>query len=107
MSMIITTTNTIETHEVSRYLGIVSSQVIVGTSIKRDFIAFFSDITGKRSPAYESVMKGAKYEAMGEMKSQAQAMGANAILGVHLSFDSVGEGNMMMVTATGTAVVVE
>ena len=105
MSMIITTTNTIEGHTVLEYKGIVSGETIIGANVFRDFFASIRDIVGGRAGSYEEVLREAKDTALREMQENALQIGANAILGVDLDYETVGNGgSMLMVTASGTAV---
>jgi uncharacterized protein YbjQ (UPF0145 family) len=105
--MLVTTTNTVEGQRITRYLGIVSGETIMGANIVRDFMASITDIVGGRSTAYEQSLVEAKRIAIQEMIDEAQRMGANAVIGVDLDFETVGQGSMMMVSASGTAVVLE
>ncbi len=104
--MIITTTPSIEGKKITQYLGIVSGFSIIGTSVVRDIFAKVADFTGGRVSAYESELKRARAQAIGEMKTEASKLGANAVVGVQLDFESLGEkGSILMVSATGTAVI--
>ena len=106
--MIVTTTNNIEGKKVTRYLGIVSGEAIIGANIVKDFFAGIRDIVGGRSGAYEEGLREAKDIALREMEQQAAALGANAILAVDLDYETLGSNSsMLMVSASGTAVVVE
>lgn len=106
--MIVTTTPTVEGKRVTQYLGIVSGEAILGANILKDFGALFRDITGGRASKYEQELIKAKKIAMDEMIEEAQALGANAILGIDLDYETVGSGgSMLMVSTSGTAVVVE
>ena len=103
--MILTTTNTLETHQVKEYLGIVTGETIIGANIVKDFFAGIRDIVGGRSGSYEKVLRDAKDTALKEMKDQAQRLGAEAVIGIDLDYETVGpRGGMLMVTASGTAV---
>jgi uncharacterized protein YbjQ (UPF0145 family) len=103
--MILTTTNTIETHQIKEYLGIVTGETIIGANIFKDFFAGIRDIVGGRSASYEGVLREAKDTAIKEMQEQAQRLGANAVIGIDLDYETVGaNGGMLMVTASGTAV---
>ena len=103
--MILTTTNTLETHPIKEYLGIVSGETIIGANIFKDFFAGIRDIVGGRSGSYEKVLREAKEIALKEMQEQAQRLGANAVIGIDLDYETVGpNGGMLMVTASGTAV---
>lgn len=103
--MIVSTTPTIEGRPVQEYLGIVSGETIIGANIFRDFFASIRDIVGGRSASYEEVLRQAKDAALQELQEKAVALGANAVVGVDLDYETVGErGSMLMVTAAGTAV---
>ncbi len=103
--MLLTTTNTIEGHDITRYYGIVSGETIIGANVFKDFFAGIRDIVGGRSSSYESVLREAKETALQEMKEQAERMGANAVIAIDLDYETVGaNGSMLMVTASGTAV---
>ncbi len=105
--MLLTTTSVIEGKRIIRYAGIVSGEAIIGANVFRDFFAGIRDIVGGRSNSYEEVLREAKNTALDEMASQAAEMGANAVIGVDLDYETVREGNMLMVVASGTAVVYE
>ena len=103
--MIITTTNSLDTHEIREYVGIVSGETIIGANIIKDFFAGIRDIVGGRSGSYERVLKEAKETSLREMEERARMLGADAIIGVDLDYETVGpNGGMLMVTASGTAV---
>ena len=102
--MITTTTNNIEGQPVQEYLGIVTGETIIGANFIKDIFAGFTDFFGGRSNTYEKVIEEARNTSMMEMKARAAQMGANAILGIDLDFETVGKGTMLMVIATGTAV---
>jgi uncharacterized protein YbjQ (UPF0145 family) len=104
--MLITTTPTVEGKKITAYHGIVGGEAVLGANIFRDFFAGIRDIVGGRSASYEKVLSDAKQTALDEMASKAQAMGANAIVSVDVDYESIG-GSMLMVSATGTAVVLE
>ncbi len=104
--MIVTTTPSLEGKKITRYLGIVSGETILGANIVRDFMASITDIIGGRSAAYEEELRSAKNTALKEMSDQAQALGANAVVGVDLDYETIGQ-SMLMVTASGTAVFYE
>lgn len=106
--MIITTTPTVEGRPVREYLGIVSGEAIMGANMFKDIFAGIRDIVGGRSGAYEEELRRAKDIALQEMEDNARRLGANAILGVDLDYETVGSnGSMLMVTASGTAVRLE
>ena len=103
--MIITTTPTIENKPVTEYLKIVTGETIIGANIFKDFFAGIRDIVGGRSGSYEKVLREAKDSALKEMEEIAKSLGADAIVGVDLDYETVGpNGGMLMVTASGTAV---
>lgn len=106
--MILTTTNNIEGQKVKQYIGIVTGEVILGANIFKDFFASIRDIVGGRSGSYERVLKEAKDNALRELTEKASAMGANAIIGIDLDYETLGaNGSMLMVSASGTAVILE
>lgn len=100
--MLVTTTSHLQDKKVE-YLGIVSGEAIMGTNVVRDLFASITDIIGGRSGTYEKGLREGKEIALFEMKSEAKALGANAVIGVDLDYETVGQG-MLMVVATGTAV---
>lgn len=103
--MFSTTTNSIEGQPVQQYLGLVTGEVIVGANIFRDLFASITDIVGGRSGKYEKVLARARQEAIQEMEAEARNLGANAVIGVDLDYESLGQnGSMLMVVCTGTAV---
>lgn len=103
--MILTTTNIIEGKPATAYLGIVTSEVIIGANFMKDFLGGLRDFFGGRSGTYEQVLKDAKESALAELRQNAQSMGADAILGIDLDYETIGSGgSMLMVTASGTAV---
>ena len=105
--MIVTTTALIEGHPVREYKGIVTGEVIVGANIFRDIFASITDIVGGRSGKYERVLERARKEAIAEMEEQAAKLGGNAVVGVDLDYEVLGSnGSMLMVSCSGTAVVV-
>jgi len=102
--MITTTTPTIEGRPVREYLGVVCGEAILGANIMKDLFASVRDIVGGRSAAYEQELVKAREIAIREMEERGQALGANAVVGVDLDYETVGSGGMLMVTASGTAV---
>lgn len=103
--MIITTTPSVEGHEVENYLGIVSGEAVMGANMFKDMFAGIRDIVGGRSGAYEEELRRAKDIALQEMSENARQLGANAVLGVDLDYETIGaNGSMLMVSASGTAV---
>jgi uncharacterized protein YbjQ (UPF0145 family) len=107
--MLISTTPTIEGRPATRYLGLVSGDAILGANVFRDFFAGIRDILGGRSGSYEKVLRRAKQEAIEDMLDQARGLGANAVVGVDLDYETIqvqDGGSMLMVSVSGTAVVV-
>lgn len=103
--MLITTTNIIEGRQVAQHFGIVSGTAIYGANIFRDFFAGIRDIVGGRASAYERVIRDGRDAALADMIAEGRQLGADAIIGVDIDFESLGsKGSMLMVTATGTAV---
>jgi uncharacterized protein YbjQ (UPF0145 family) len=106
--MIVTTTPNIDGKKVIKYIGIVSGEAIIGANIVKDFFAGIRDIVGGRSGSYEEGLREAKNIALAEMQDQAARLGANAILSVDLDYETMGNsGSMLMVSASGTAVIIE
>jgi uncharacterized protein YbjQ (UPF0145 family) len=107
-SMLVVTTHVLEGRRITRYLGLVSGEAILGANIFRDLFANIRDIVGGRSAAYEQELRRAKELAVQEMAQQAAALGGNAVLGVDLDYETIGaNGSMLMVSASGTAAVIE
>lgn len=103
--MLLTTTPNIQGREITQYFGIVSGETIIGANLFKDFFAGIRDIVGGRASSYESVLREVKESALQEMSDQAARMGANAVIGIDLDYETVGaNGSMLMVTAAGTAV---
>lgn len=103
--MITTTTPSIEGQPIKQYLGVISAQSIIGANIFKDLLAGLRDIAGGRSNTYEKVVDEARTSAMNELIGKAESIGANAVVGIDLDFETVGAGSsMLMVLATGTAV---
>ena len=105
--MILTTTDGVGEQRIIAHLGIVSGEAILGANIFKDFFAGIRDIVGGRSGAYEKSLREAKDTALREMTEQAQALGANAVVGIDLDYETIslsGGGSMLMVAASGTAV---
>jgi len=99
------TTPTIEGRPIQQYHGVVTGEAILGANIFRDFFASIRDIVGGRSAAYEKELNSARTIAFEEMSEQARSLGANAIVGIDLDYETVGDrGSMLMVTVSGTAV---
>lgn len=103
--MIVTTTHNIEGKQIIQYLGVVTSQTIIGANFFKDILGGLRDIFGGRSGTYEKVLDEAKGYALTELTQKAKSMGANAIVGIDLDYETVGSnGSMLMVSASGTAV---
>ncbi len=103
--MILTTTSQIDGHRIKEYLGVVAGEAILGTNFFRDFFANIRDIVGGRSGAYEKELQRAREIAFEELQEEAEKIGANAIVGIDLDYEVLGEtGSMLMVTVSGTAV---
>ena len=108
MAMLMTTTPSVEGKRIVRYLGVVTGETIIGANVFRDFLAGVRDFFGGRSGSYEAVLREAKDTALEELVRQAEALGANAVVGIDLDYETVGgSGSMLMVTCSGTAVRVE
>ena len=106
--MILSTTSSLDGKKAVKYLGLVSGDAILGANIFRDFFASVRDIVGGRSAAYEAELRKAKDIALGEMHEQARNLGANAIVGIDIDYETIGaNASMLMVSTSGTAVVVE
>jgi uncharacterized protein YbjQ (UPF0145 family) len=104
--MIISTTSVLDGKPVSRYLGIVTGEAIIGANIFRDMFAVVRDIVGGRSATYERALSEARQVALDEMQKRAQELGANGVIGVDLDYEVLGQSNgMLMVSCSGTAVV--
>ena len=108
--MLVVTTPNLEGRIISQHLGLVSGEAILGANIFRDFFAGIRDIVGGRSAAYEEELRKAKTIALEEMQDEASRLGGNAVIGVDLDYETItmgSGGGMLMVSASGTAVVVE
>lgn len=106
--MIISTTSTLQGKDVKQYLGLVSGEAILGANIFKDFFAGIRDIVGGRSASYEAELRKAKDIAIQEMTEQARQLGANAIIGVDIDYETISSshgGSMLMVTTSGTAII--
>jgi len=103
--IVLSTTNGIDGKPAKEYLGIVTGETIIGANIFKDFFAGIRDIVGGRSGSYEKVLREAKDTALKEMTDEAMRLGADAVIGIDLDYETVGStGGMLMVTASGTAV---
>ena len=101
--MILTKTNSVEGHSIAEYKGIVVGEAIMGANVVRDVFASITDIVGGRSGAYESKLQDARDTALRELEERAAALGADAVVGIDLDYEVVGQ-SMLMVSASGTAV---
>ena len=105
--ILLSTTPQIEGRPILEYKGVVTGETIIGANFMKDFFAGIRDIVGGRSASYEKVLRQAKDTSMQEMMERAQAMGANAIVGIDIDYETIGESNsMLMVATSGTAVVI-
>ena len=106
--MILTTTPTVEGHTIREYKGVVAGETITGANFVKDFFASIRDVVGGRSGSYEKVLKEGRDTSMKEMCERAAQMGANAIVGIDIDYETVGQsGSMLMVAVSGTAVVID
>ena len=106
--MIISTTPQIEGHTIRAYKGVVTGETIIGANFVKDFFAGIRDIIGGRSGSYEKVLIEAKDTSLAEMQQRATELGANAIVGVDIDYETIGQNNsMLMVATSGTAVVID
>lgn len=106
--MIVTTTPNVEGRKIKEYKGIVFGEVISGVNFLKDFAAGLTNFFGGRSQSYEGELIKAREDALREMQSRASSLGCNAVVGVDIDYEVLGEGgNMLMVTASGTGVVLE
>ena len=105
--MLVTTTPNLEGKRIVEYKGIVFGEVISGVNFIKDFAAGLTNFFGGRSGSYEGELIESREAALDEMQNRAKALGANAVVGVDIDYEVLGQGNMIMVTASGTAVIVE
>ena len=105
--MLITTTNNVEGKKILKYHGLVTGEAILGANIFKDFLAGIRDIVGGRSSAYEKELRQAKDIALAELKEEAANLGGNAVIAIDLDYETIGQGSMLMVTVSGTAVTLE
>ena len=104
--MLMSTTTVVDGRPVSRYLGVVTGEAIIGANIFRDLFAAVRDVVGGRSATYEKALNEARQVAMNEMQQRAQDLGANAVIGIDVDYEVLGQNNgMLMVAVSGTAVV--
>ena len=105
--MVLSTTPSIDGMPVREYLGVVTGEAILGANVFRDIFAGIRDIVGGRSGSYERVLREARDAALAEMADEAERRGANAVIGIDLDYETIGDtGSMLMVSASGTAVVI-
>lgn len=105
--MILSTTPTIEGRNILEYKGVVTGETIIGANMFKDLFAGIRDIVGGRAGAYEKVLREAKDTSMNEMMQRASQLGANAIVGIDIDYETIGQSNsMLMVAVSGTAVVI-
>jgi uncharacterized protein YbjQ (UPF0145 family) len=106
--MLVTTTPNVEGKKIVKYLGLANGEAIIGANFVKDFFAGIRDVVGGRAGSYEQGLREAKSIAVKEMMEQAQRLGANAVIGVDLDYETIGSnGSMLMVSANGTAVLIE
>jgi uncharacterized protein YbjQ (UPF0145 family) len=104
----VTTTPSIEGKRITRYCGIVNGEAILGANLFKDLFAGIRDLVGGRSATYERELQRAREIALQELEQRAQELGANAVVGIDLDYEVLGQANgMLMVSASGTAVVIE
>lgn len=105
--MLLSTTPTIEGSPIREYKGVVTGETIIGANVFKDFMAGLRDFFGGRSGTYEKVLAEAKDTSLSEMAERTRQLGANAVVGIDLDYETIGQGNsMLMVTCSGTAVVI-
>ena len=106
--MILSTTPAIDGHAIREYKGVVFGEVITGVNFLKDFAASVRNFFGGRSGSYENELVQARQNAMEEMAQRARSMGANAVVGIDIDYEVLGADNgMLMVTASGTAVIID
>lgn len=103
-AMLVTTTNTVDGHEINNYLRVVSGETVAGINALKDIGASFRNLVGGRSGSYEGEIRNARESALAEMVDRAIELGAHGVVGVGISYQSLGDGAMILVSATGTAV---
>jgi uncharacterized protein YbjQ (UPF0145 family) len=106
--MLVTTTPNIEGRRITKYCGVVAGEAILGANVFKDVFAGIRDLVGGRSATYERELQQARDIAIEELQQRAAALGANAVIGVDLDYEVLGQANgMLMVSASGTAVIIE
>lgn len=103
-TMFMTTTSVVEGHPVQNYIGLVSGEAVAGINALKDMGAGFRNVFGGRSQGYEEELQNAREAAIAEMAQRAQAMGAQGVIGIDIEYSTLGQGNMLLVACTGTAV---
>lgn len=105
--MLLTTTPSVEGRNILEYKGVVTGETIIGANVLKDFFAGIRDVIGGRSNAYEKVLREAKDTSLHEMQERAEALGANAVVGIDVDYETIGQsGSMLMVAVSGTAVLI-
>ena len=102
--MIYATTNILEGYQIEKYLGVIVGEAIMGANVFKDFSAGIRDIVGGRSGSYEKELRQAKELAMEDLTAKAEDLGANAVIGIDLDYETI-RGSMLMVSVSGTAVI--
>ena len=106
--MLVTTTHNVEGKRIVAYKGVIAGEAIMGANVFRDFFAAIRDVVGGRAGAYEKVLRDARENAIGELTDRAAELGCNAVIGVDIDYETLGaKGGMLLVTASGPAVIVE
>ncbi len=106
--MLLSTTNNLEGKNIKEYKGVVFGETIIGANLFKDLFASIRDIVGGRSGTYERVLAEARETALNEMSQSAMALGANGVIGIDVDYEVVGQsGSMLMVSVSGTAVIIE
>jgi uncharacterized protein YbjQ (UPF0145 family) len=105
--MLLVTAHSLEGKSIKEYHGVVTGEAILGANIVRDLFAGVRDIVGGRSAAYEKELSKAREIAFKEMQELAEGMGANAIIGIDIDYETIGQGSMLMVSVAGTAVTLQ
>jgi uncharacterized protein YbjQ (UPF0145 family) len=104
INVILSTTTAIDGRQVTQYLGVVTGEAILGANVVKDLFAGIRDIVGGRSGAYEQELRNAREIAFTDLSAAAQQLGADAVIGIDLDYETVGQGSMLMVAVSGTAV---
>lgn len=103
--MLLSTTGTLDGHKVTRYIGVVTGEAVMGVNVFRDFFASIRDVIGGRSGGYQNALKDARNAAFADLVDEATKVGANAVIGIDIDYEVLGKANgMLMVSVTGTAV---